>query len=185
MKSSAHWRESTRVNAPANTPDPELDRLLAQPEFLTEPVFSQQLYLAEVAHGLFGHFLRALKQGEDVFKTVQQAHADSNSNCLKAMAAIGDQKCIMVGWTFDLDSQGPQAQSGRGLFTTRSKPSHSVVPTATEIREHVLGRRVLRIQVASSDPNAKLPGEYQVCQLKNIGWYGAALIMPTQRPMAS
>jgi hypothetical protein len=157
-----------------NPADPEMEKMLANPEFLAEPVFSRDLYLAQVANGLFGHLLRLAKVPPEAFKQVQQAHADSNSICMK----LG----TLVAWTYELEAKGPSGQSGSDLFIARAKlpqPGAASAPSP-QIREHLIGRRVLRIQVES--PKHPPTKEYQICDIKNIGWYGAALVLPNQRP---
>ena len=158
-----------------NTPDPEMEKLLAKPEFLSDPVFSKDQYLTQVAHGMFGHFLRLAKVPPEAFKQVQQAYADSNSICLKF--------ATLVAWTYELEAKGPDGKTGSDLFIARAKlpvAGAAAVPSGG-IQECVIGRRVVRIQVESAahPPTSK---EYQVCDVKNVGWYGAILILPNQIP---
>jgi hypothetical protein len=151
-----------------NTTDPEMEKMLANPEF------SKDLYLAQVARGLFSNFLRVAKAPPEALKQVQRMHADSNSICLK----LG----LLIGWTYELEAKGPSGQSGLDLFTARAKPAQPGDPVtpSNQIREQVIGRRVVSVQVES--PEHPPHSQYQIVQLKKIGWYGAGLVMPNLRP---
>jgi hypothetical protein len=91
---------------------------------------------------------------------------------------------MFVAWTYDLDVEGPPGQSGRELFCARAKlPIINIVNTnSSELKEQVLGRRVLRIQVEPDDNTPKSPPGAQIVRLKNLGWYAAGLVPPVRKP---
>jgi hypothetical protein len=168
-----------------NGMDPATAQMLAQPEFLTEPVFSKEHFLAQAAASLLGQYLVLTKNAPNASQQVQQAYADSNSNCLKVtLGADSGKPAVLVAWTYDLDARGPDGALGRDVWVERSnKPDKPVVNSTTNrLLEQVLWRRVVRIQVASDKKHPQPLGDgddYQICQLKNLGWYIAGLVPPT------
>jgi hypothetical protein len=164
-----------------NNVDSEIEQMLAKPEFLADPVFSKDIYLSQVTYAMMGRFLRAANQPKELFDRVQQKHVDEVSAC--AMTGISaNTSGIFIVWAFDLDKQGPKGQFGRIQFIERAKrPGIGVLGTSsTEILEQVLMRGVLRIQTDSPEHPSSESKEYQICQLKNVGWYVAGLVPPSK-----
>jgi hypothetical protein len=166
-------------------PEPKLEEMLANPEFLPAPLFSRDRYLAQVGHGMMAQFLRATDQPPEVFQQMQPAHADANSSCLKVIVVARGKKILVVGWTFDLDLRGPEGQLGRDLWLERAKPPEGpVVNLSTDsFAEEVFARRVLRVQV-EADPQVKQPPGAMIVPIKNLGWYVAGLVPPARKPGA-
>ena len=163
-----------------NSHDAELEQMLAKPEFMAQPIFSKERYLAECAHGLMGFYLRALNQPPEVFQEVRQAHIDACCQCLQVRPLFNGKKLAVVGWTFDLDAQ----QSTREAFKERARfPLVGMMHNQPRgIMEQVMVRRVLRIQVEpeTSSPNA--PPGTQIVRIKDLGWFAAGLVGPMKAP---
>lgn len=81
-------------------------------------------------------------------------------------------------WAFDLDAPAINGVTVRDEFLSRTKekvrkPPPSMATFTAEQRIVIKG--VVRIQV---EDGRGLPGQYEICQLKTIGWYLAEIIMP-------
>ena len=161
----------------ANT---EIEQMLAKPEYLATPVFSRDHYLSQVTYAMMGRFLRATNQPKEKFDQVKQKHVDAYSAC--AMTGLSARSGIFVVWAFDLDKQGVNGQSGLGQFRERAKrpETNAAGTSSTQIGEWVLVRGVLRIQTDSPASPLEMSQQYQLCQLKNVGWYVAGLVPPGQ-----
>jgi hypothetical protein len=161
-------------------PDPELARMLAQPRFMPEPVFTRAQYLAQVTCGMFGNFLRVTNQPAEIFKQIQEMYRDDQGLCVKAG--------MFIAWGFDLGQPGVPVSKGREGFVHKAKPPTIKVTggSSAEILEQVFHRDVVRIQVEPDAFAPKPPPGAQIVQLKDIGWYAARLVMPTiKTPPAS
>lgn len=151
--------------------DAELEKMLAKPHFMAEPVFHREQYLMQVTCGRFGQFLRQIKQPAQVFQSLQQMHSDAYSFCAKAG--------LFIAWGIDLDAFMME-KSGRDMFIAKAKPPQfDIIPNTTgQIVEQVMDRDVLRIQAQPEANAPKPPPGAAFARIKNIGWYAAALIMP-------
>jgi hypothetical protein len=145
--------------------------LLANPRIMAEPVFSREHYLNHVTCGIFGHFLRHTNHPPAAIKLIREMYRDDCSLCVKTG--------IFVAWGFDLDRAGQAGGNGRETFIQKARPPEIPIASSTQIQEQVLGRDVVRIQVKPAVTTLKSPPEAQIIQSKDIGWYVAALILPT------
>jgi hypothetical protein len=146
----------------------ELAAMLARPEFLSEPVFRREDYLRAFATGFFRHFLRQ----SDELELIERIHV------LKPHAQIATLRAGHLGfWAIDLDVQW-RGVSGKQEFVSRvrepiRRPPPGLAGVALE--QHVLAKGVVTIQI---EDESQVVGEYQVCKLRTIGWYVAALMVP-------
>lgn len=81
-------------------------------------------------------------------------------------------------WAFDLDAPEVNGVNVRSEFLSRTKekvrkPPPSLAAFTTEQR--IVTKGVVRIQV---EDGRGLPGQYEICQLKTIGWYLAEIVIP-------
>ena len=150
--------------------DAELAQLLANPRFMAEPVFSREHYLLHVTSGIFGHFLRLTNHPPAAIKQTREMYRDEYCLCVKTG--------IFVAWGFDLDQVGQTDGNGREAYIQKARPPKIPVTLSTQIQEQVLGRDVVRIQLEPDVTTPGSPPKAQIVQLKDIGWYVAALVLP-------
>jgi hypothetical protein len=143
--------------------------MLAQPPLLPEPVFPEENYLAVFGINYFPALLRQWQQPELVSQIVP-------SGGTKQMVMF---RAGWLGfWAFDFEEKSALGLSGRNEFLDRVKepirrpPAHMAAFT---VEQHLRARGVLKIQI---NGGPSLPGQYQVCQLKTLGWYVAQMISP-------
>ena len=93
------------------------------------------------------------------------------------------QIAFCVGWVYDLELKGPHNLNGLELFSARSRvlSINGIGSDPNSFKEKVLGRKVLRIQVEPNASTPKAPLGTQFAQLRNLGWYVAALVPPWQK----
>ena len=81
-------------------------------------------------------------------------------------------------WAFDFEEKSERGVSGRDEFLDRVKepirrpPPHMAAFT---MEQHLVARGVLKIQIGGGE---SVPGQYEICQLKTLGWYVAQLVSP-------
>lgn len=159
-----------------STPDPEaaararrFAEMLEKPPMLPDPVFPKLNYLP-----VFGRsfFTRALKdfQRPELISIIRE----NDSSLQQVMFTAG----WLAFWAFDFEVVADQGRSGRDLFLDRVKepirrpPTHLAAFTA---ERHLVARGVLNIQIPEESSDAS---QYELCQLKTIGWYVAQLVPP-------
>ena len=139
---------------------------------MAEPVFAREHYLIHVTSGIFGHFLRLTNHPPPAaIKQIREMYRDEYSLCVKTG--------IFVAWGFDLDRAGKTGGNGRETYIKKARPPQIPVTASTQIQEQVMGRDVVRIRVGPDVATPGSPPEAQIVQLKDIGWYVAALVLPT------
>jgi hypothetical protein len=152
----------------ASQPGIELEDMLAKPEFLADPVFPKDDYLRSFATGFFRSILTRSNQ-EALIERIQVLRPHPQKATLRA-GHLGF-------WAIDLEVDW-QGVSGREEFVSRVRePIRRPPPglAAVALEQHILAKGVVRIQIEAEPPVA---GEYQVCKLRTIGWYVAALMAP-------
>lgn len=143
--------------------------MLAQPPLLPNPVFPPGNYLA--AFGM--HFFQVLLRNWQRPELIPQITASGGTRQM-VMFQVGG-----VGfWAFDFEEKSNRGVSGKDEFLDRVKePIRRPPPEMATftVEQHILARGALKIQVGGAD---SLPGKYEICQLKTIGWYAAQMISP-------
>src|SRR5262249_35483583 len=81
-------------------------------------------------------------------------------------------------WAIDLEATSERGVSGRDEFLSRvqetiRRPSPEMA--AFTMEQHLVAKGVVKIQIEDRPP---VPGEYQICKLRTIGWYVARLVSP-------
>jgi len=143
--------------------------MLARPPVLPEPVFPAANYLTVFGMSHFQALLRHLHRPE----LVSQITANGGTRQM-VMLRVG----WLAFWAFDFDEKSEHGVSGRDEFLDRVKepirrpPAHLAAFT---MEQHLVSRGVLKIQVGGVE---SLPGQYEICQLKTLGWYVAQLVSP-------
>jgi hypothetical protein len=143
--------------------------LMARPPLLPEPVFPEANYLAVFGMNYFQTLLPHWQRPE----LVSQIMAGGGTNPM-VMFRTG----WLGFWAFDFEQKSERGVSGRDEFLDRVKepirrpPAHMAAFT---VEQHLRARGVLKIQIGGGP---SLSGQYQVCQLKIVGWYVAEMISP-------
>ena len=149
-------------------PAVQLADMLAKPEFLTDSVFPKDDYLRAFATGFFRNILRQSNKLE----LIERIHVS------KPHPQRATLRAEHLGfWAIDLEIQW-RGVSGKEEFVSRvRKPIRRPPPelAAVAVEQHILAKGVVTIQIEDEPPVA---GEYQVCKLRTIGWYVAALMVP-------
>ena len=141
--------------------------MLAKPPLLPDPVFPKKNYLQAFSAGFFQMLLKQWQKPELIPQITP-----SGSTRQMVMLRVG----FLAFWTFDFEEKSDRGVSGRDEFLDRVKePIRRPPPeiAAFTMEQHLLSHGVLQIQTADGP---SLPGEYQVCKLKTIGWYSAQLV---------
>jgi hypothetical protein len=159
----------TEGNAESTPNAKQFADMLAQPPLLPDPVFPPANYLA--AFGM--HFFQALVRNWQRPELIPQIAASGGTRQMVMLLAGG-----LGFWAFDFEEKSDRGVSGRDEFLDRVKepirrpPAHLAAFT---VEQHLVARGVLRIQLGGGD---SLPGQYEICQLKTLGWYVAQLVSP-------
>jgi len=165
----AHIPDATK---PDNVPaDVALAKMLENPEFLADPVFKKENYLQSFGSGIFRQLLKQLNK-QELIERMQV----SNVNEQMAVLMAGGFCC----WAIDLNTSSANGVIGREEFLSRvSQPIRRPPPemAAFTVEQHILAMGVAKIQI---EDQPAVPGEYQICKLKTIGWYVAALASPQE-----
>jgi hypothetical protein len=143
--------------------------MLAQPPLLPDPVFPAANYLAVFAKEHFQTLLRHWQRPEMVSKIT-----GNQGTRQMVMLQVG----WLGFWAFDFEEKSERGVSGRDEFLDRVKePIRRPPPqmAAFTVEQHLVSRGVLKIQIAGGD---SLPGQYEICQLKQLGWYMAKMVSP-------
>jgi hypothetical protein len=161
---------------PPEPPAPEIDlemaAMLAEPEFLAEPVFRKDSFLKLVADDLLGDFLRGINQSAEDAQ-VWEPHAVASRHSFMANVSIAGKKRVALVWTYDLDVDGGAGYDG--YVARAQKPINEItIDTPSRcLEEVVINRRVVRIRVEAGGSAITSPPGSQIVKLKNIGWFAA------------
>ena len=160
-------------------PSPPLDpgsaarkfaELLQKPPLMADPVFPQQNYLE--------------KFGELMFKRLAHEcwHQPEMAQAVKFNGGDNVKAMFLAGWTgfwaFDFEEKTKQGWVGKDIFLDcvkdpiRRPPPNMAAFTA---EHHILIKGAHQIQIATGN---SLPGQYEVCRLKTVGWYVAKIVFP-------
>jgi len=85
---------------------------------------------------------------------------------------------MLACWTIDF-AEISNGVSGKTEFLDRVKEQIRRPPphlSSFAVEQHIIARGVVKIQVAGDSPG--LSGQYQICDLKTVGWYVAVLVSP-------
>jgi hypothetical protein len=88
----------------------------------------------------------------------------------------------MVFFAFDFEETSKHGLNGRNAFLDRVKEPIYRLPVPPQVpayEHHIAARGVTQIQIKHGP---SLPGEYEICKLKTIGWYAAQLVLPKTEP---
>jgi hypothetical protein len=141
--------------------------MLENPPLLPDPVFPKENYLRVFGTNFFQELLRQWQKPELIPQIT--SHGATRQ---MIMLRVG----WMAFWAFDFEEKSEQGVSGRDEFRDRVKEPIRRPPAnmaAFTMEQHLLARGVFKIQIAEGPA---LPGEYQICKLKTIGWYAARLV---------
>ncbi len=155
-----------------NTTESDWNKQLANPPLLPDPVFPHEGYLALVTRGFLAAVLHQNGQPESVLQHARVHFSDSCSTCV----GVGN----IVGWAFELAANSPTGTTGRDVFLKRveERIREQDTPHTVGLRERLLGRGALRIQIESEAHPPQPPHEYQICKLVDVGYYVAELVLP-------
>ena len=172
---SAPATPAVRISAnPNQVPlDPALTELISNPKLLADPVFPKDGYLEAFARGFFQHLLRQSNR-ENAIERIQTT---SNNRHMTTLLAEG-----FGFWAIDLDAVSDSGVLGKDEFIGRVRERIRRPPpglAAVAVEQHILDRGVARIQI---NDGPTLVGGAQVCSLKTVGWYVAALMIPKGVP---
>jgi hypothetical protein len=81
-------------------------------------------------------------------------------------------------WAIDLEVTSERGVTGRDKFLSRVRETIRRPPpgmASFTMEQHLLAKGVVKIQIEDKPP---VPGEYQICKLKTIGWYVARMVAP-------
>lgn len=147
----------------------DLAELLAKPTLVPDPVFPKEGYLEAFGGAAF----RQLLVQFDNPKLVEHIQLMNTNQQIAMFSADG-----FGFWAIDLDAHSERGVSGRDEFIARVKvPIRRPPPSmaAFAVEQHILARGVAKIQIEDEPP---VPGLYQICRVKVVGWYLAALVSP-------
>jgi len=149
--------------------DLELTVMLEKPHFLVDPVFPKDSYLQAVASSVFPQVLTEMDAAA-LIKSIR----GSQSSPQMAMLMAQSVGC----WAIDLDEISRHGVTGRDEFISRvrepiRRPPPALAALAAE--QHLVKRGVVQIQI---DDGPSVPGQYQLCTLKTVGWYVATIVPP-------
>lgn len=156
-------------NAEAALKAKQFADMVAKPPLLPDPVFPAANYLPVFGLSHFQVLLRHWRRPE----LVPQIAASGGTRQMVMLRAGW-----LAFWAFDFEEKSEHGVSGRDEFLDRVKepirrpPAHMAAFT---VEQHLVSRGVLKIQISGG---ASLPGEYEVCPLKTVGWYVAQMISP-------
>ena len=143
--------------------------MLAKPPVLPDPVFPPENFLAAFGR----HFFQALLETWQRHDLVPQI-ADGGCNRQKAMFLVG----WLGFWAFDFEEKWDNGRTVKDQFLDCVKEPIRRPPAnmaAFTVEHHLVARGVLRIQIGGGP---SLPGQYEICQLKTLGWYVAQMVSP-------
>ena len=149
--------------------DKRFAEMLEKPPLLPDPVFPKEDYLRAFGTNFFQMLLRQWEKPELIPQIT-----DGGASRQMVMLRVG----WVAFWAFDFQEKSNDGTSGREEFLDRVKePIRRPPPemAAFVMEQHLIARGVLQIQIADGE---SLPGEYQICKLKTIGWYAAHLVSP-------
>jgi hypothetical protein len=150
----------------SQSPKEQLEAYFQNPPLMMDPVYPANAYLRVFATGMLGASLHRANHREAV-RSIRAMHEET------ACIAVGVGALVL--WAFDIRSDEDK-RSFTERVLSRSKDSKPADDGQT-INERLLNLGVSKIQV--EDPqNPAVPGQYQLCQLKIIGWYVAGLVPP-------
>jgi len=144
--------------------------LLPEPDFLPDPVFPKENYLESVGVFLFRKMLFEM----NVPQLIDQMRKVNASQQVAMFIAES------VGfWAIDLDVTSDCGITGRQEFASRirepiRRPPVGMATFAAE--QEIVAKGVVQIQVEHEIGPTR---QYELCQLRTIGWYAARLISPT------
>jgi hypothetical protein len=157
-------------------PDPDIASraqrfaaMLAKPPLLPDPVFPKENYLQVFGMSFFQMLLRKW-QKPDLIPQIT-SHGSTRQMIMLMVGGVGF-------WAFDFEEKSDRGVSGRDEFLDRVKDPIRRPPAnmaAFTVEQHQLARGVLQIQIAEGP---SVPGQYEICRLKTIGWYAAQLVSP-------
>ena len=163
-----------------DTGDLELIRMMANPEFIKDPVFSKLQYLSQASRAFLEGFLYMARQASDTFAEIHQTHVDEKKICLETQMAVNGKVYPIAAWMYDLGGQEAPDMGQRISFLIQSKKPIIIVfnPSTDKTMEHVLLRRVLRIQIETDEMPFKGPPGSQFVRIRELGWYVAEIVPP-------
>lgn len=146
-----------------------LDEMIKGAQLLPEPVFRKDGYLGEFSILMFRNALTEMKC-EDLAAQVRASNSDGR---MASVLAGG-----MGFWAFDLEATDANGVAVRDEFVSRTKDAARKPPpgiAAFTAEQRIVAKGVTRIQI---EEGPVLPGQYEICRLKAIGWYIAEVILP-------
>lgn len=146
-----------------------LDEMIKGAQLLPEPVFRKGGYLGEFSISMFRHQLIGMKR-EDLAEQARSSNSDGRTATVRAGT--------MGFWAFDLELPDATGVAVRNEFVSRTKdvvrkPPASIAAFTAEQR--IVAKGVTRIQI---EEGPALPGQFEICRLKAIGWYLAEIVLP-------
>jgi hypothetical protein len=147
----------------------QLKEMFEKPQFIADPVFPKDNYLQTFGTSCFRQILAQSGKRE----LVEQVR----------VAKVNQQMAMLVAgslgfWAIDIDIRSQLGVSGKDEFLSRANESIRRPPpemAAFTAEQHILARGVVKIQI---EDEPRVAEQYQICKLKIIGWYVAALVSP-------
>jgi hypothetical protein len=142
--------------------------LLEKPPLLHDPVFPKENYLEPFATKIYTDVLMQLGHAE-LARIIRTNTVEPHKVCLLAGGSL-------IFFAFDFEEKSKAGNSGREIFLDRVKgPVYRLpVPPQMSALDHSIAvKGVFQIQTATGEA---VPGQYEICKLKTIGWYIANLV---------
>jgi hypothetical protein len=152
-----------------NLRDEKWEAMVANPPLLADPVFPKDNYLQILGTALFQKVLADIN-AQPLIEQMRVTKADAQMVTLLAQ--------WISFWAIDFEVTSKRGVSGRDEFLSRVKePIRRPPPqmAAFTAEQHLLAKGVVKIQI---EDEPSVPGEYQICKLRTIGWYVARLLSP-------
>jgi hypothetical protein len=149
---------------PAPTPlEPDLAKVLEKPQFVEDPVFKTENYLATFGANLFQQLL-AQSDGAVLAEAVMMLKETDPGMAVFRAAGVGF-------WAIDLEARLKHGVTGREEFISRVQHLPRRPPpemAASTCEQHIMAKGVARIQVHHEYLGK---GAAEICDLKTVGWY--------------